>query len=154
MVPSTHGRKKGDTEMMPYYVYEDGERKLATDENGNLKLKRSITYNPKIKTKLVGVLSGCLIKAKDPYFSKIYYDMRFRYDNSAYHKDKSALVKNRMAIRYMVKEFLRALWIEWRTLEGLPVDDPYAVAKLGHPKHVYDYRHYIETKVNAEKLKA
>ena len=154
VVTCTHGRNKGDTEMLPYYVYENGEKVLATDDDGNIKLKRSITYNPKVKTKLVGVLSGCLIKAKDPYFTKIYYDMRFRYDNSEYHKDKSAVVKNKMAIRYMIKEFLRAMWIEWRTLEGLPVDDPYEVAKLGHEKHVYDYRQYISSKVNADKLRA
>jgi hypothetical protein len=36
------------------------------------------------------------------------------------------------ACREMVKEFLRHLWVKWRTMEGLPVSKPYAVQILGH----------------------
>ncbi len=43
-------------------------------------------------------------------------------------------IKN-AAIRYMVKQFLADLWAKWRTLEGLPVTEPYAVAKLGMRPH-------------------
>ena len=109
----------GDTEMVPYYVIgADGEKVLALDEDGKPKLKRSITYNPKLKTKLMGVLTGCLLKAKDPVYSSIYYDQRIRLDNSTYHKNKSAAQKNMMAQRYMIKEFLRDMWKTWRELEG------------------------------------
>lgn len=139
VVVSCHGRRMGDTEMQNYYVIEDGERVLAIDkETGEPLLKRGITYNPKLKTKLMGVLTGCLLKAKDPVYSKIYYDQRQRLDNSTYHKDKSDGQKNMMAQRYMVKEFLRAMWITWRQLEGLEVDEPYEVAKLGHKPHKYN----------------
>lgn len=124
VVVSEHGRSKRDTEMFDY-----------TKADGTIGQKRGITYNPIVKTKLLGVLSGCLLKAKDPVYSKIYYDYRARLDKSAYHKDKSDSQKNRMALRYMIKQFLRNLWTTWRDLEGLPVDNPYEVEKLGNTPH-------------------
>ncbi|MBO5390086.1 MAG: hypothetical protein J6A59_18490 [Lachnospiraceae bacterium] len=139
VMASCHGRRKGDTEMQTYYIInDDGDKVLAVDKDGKPLLKNGITYNPKLKTKLMGVLTGCLLKAKDPTYSKIYYDLRMRYDNSPYYKDTSDAHKNMMAQRYMVKEFLRAMWITWRRLEGLEVDEPYEVAKLGNRPHKYN----------------
>lgn len=124
---SQHGRRKGDTEMFEY-----------TDKDGKQSTKRGITYNPILKTKLMGVLTGCLLKAKDPTYSAIYYDYRSRLDNSVEHKDKTAGHKSMMAQRYMIKQFLRNLWTTWRTLEGLEVNYPYEVAKLGNKPHKYN----------------
>lgn len=124
---SEHGRRKGDTDMFEY-----------TDKNGEKAWKRGITYNPVVKTKLMGVLSGCLLKAKDPTYSVIYYDYKNRLDNSSKYKDASAGHKNMMAQRYMIKQFLRNLWTTWRNLEGLPVDNPYEVEKLGNLPHKYN----------------
>ena len=39
-----------------------------------------------------------------------------------------------MAQRYAVKHFYQDLWLAWRTLEGLPVSEPYVIAVLGHEK--------------------
>ena len=58
--------------------------------------------------------------------------------------DKTAAQKNAMAQRYMIKEFVREMWKAWRTLEGLEVDEPYEVAKLGHTPH--NYREPIKAK--------
>lgn len=127
VVFSEHGRRMGDTEMVEYI-----------DKNGEVQLKRGITYNPVIKTKLMGVLTGCLLKAKDPTYSTIYYDYRKRLDSSAYHKNHSDGRKNMMAQRYMIKQFLRNLWTTWRELEGLEVNYPYEVEKLGHKPHKYN----------------
>ena len=127
VVVSEHGRRKGDTEMFEY-----------VDKDGNKSMKRGITYNPVVKTKLMGVLTGCLLKAKDPTYSSIYYDYRKRLDESSYHKNYSDGRKNMMAQRYMIKQFLRNLWTTWRKLEGLPVDLPYEVAKLGNAPHKYN----------------
>lgn len=124
VVVSEHGRRKGDTEMYEYI-----------DRNGNTAVKRGLTYNPVIKAKLMGVLTGCLLKAKDPVYSKIYYDYRARLDKTLAHKDVSDGRKHMMAQRYMIKQFLRNLWTTWRDLEGLPVDEPYEVAKLGNKPH-------------------
>lgn len=38
------------------------------------------------------------------------------------------------AMRKMVKRFLADLWTTWRSLEGLPVTEPYAIAILHHNK--------------------
>lgn len=127
VVVSEHGRRMGDTEMFEY-----------TKADGTIGMKRGLTYNPVVKTKLMGVLSGCLLKAKDLTYSAIYYDYRARLDKIAYHKVKSDAQKNRMALRYMIKQFLRNLWTTWRNLEGLPVDNPYEVEKLGNKPHKYN----------------
>ena len=39
---------------------------------------------------------------------------------------------NNMALRRTVKLFLSHLWAIWRELEGLPVTEPFAKARLGH----------------------
>lgn len=124
---SEHGRRMGDTEMFEYI-----------DKNGNKALKRGITYNPVLKTKLMGVLSGCLLKAKDPIYSTIYYDYRRRLDGGQRYKGYTDGRKNMMAMRYMIKQFLRNLWVTWRTLEGLEVTFPYEVSKLGNKPHKYN----------------
>ena len=41
------------------------------------------------------------------------------------------------AQRYMVKVYLSHVWAVWRELEGLPVHDPYPVAKMDGHKHVH-----------------
>jgi len=127
VVASLHGRRMADTEMFEY-----------TDKDGKVKLKRGITYNPIIKTKLMGVLTGCLLKAKDPTYSTVYYDYRVRMDNDKFKKNYPDGKKNMMAQRYMIKQFLRNLWTTWRQLEGLEVDEPYEVAKLGQKPHKYN----------------
>lgn len=119
-----HGRRKGDTEMFEY-----------VDKDGKRAMKRGLTYNPVLKTKLMGVLTGCLLKAKDPTYSNIYYDYKRRLDENVRTKDLTAGHKNMMAQRYMIKQFLRNMWVTWRELEGLEVDEPYEVAKLGHKPH-------------------
>lgn len=126
-----HGRRKGDCEWYDY-----------VDKNGEMKKKRGITYNPTLKSKLLGVLSGCILKAKDEHYAPIYYDYRSRLDNSAWHLTNGTTdaAKHKMAIRYMIIQFLRDLWISWRQLEGLEVDAPYEVAKLGHKPHKYNER--------------
>lgn len=124
VVASEHGRRKGDTEMFEF-----------VDKDGVKKMKRGITYNPVVKTKLMGVLTGCLLKAKDPVYSKIYYDYRARLDKSPKHKDYTSGHKNMMAQHYMIKQFLRNLYKAWRELEGLPVYEPYEVGVLGIKPH-------------------
>lgn len=123
----THGRKMGDTEDYEYI-----------DKNGNKAIKKGLTYNPKLKSKLIGVLASGIIKAKDPVYTKIYYDYKLRLENHPKHKDKSAAHRNNMALRYMIQKFLSNLWVYWRTLEGLEVTESYEVAKLGMRPHGFN----------------
>lgn len=39
---------------------------------------------------------------------------------------------DRMAFRKMMKLFLSHLWLKWREAEGLPISQPYVIAKGGH----------------------
>jgi hypothetical protein len=139
VVVSQHGRRKGDTEMVEY-----------TDADGNVQLKRSITYNPIVKTKLMGVLTGCMLKAggkivtdengkviedKRSEYRRIYDDYRARLDMSSKHKDYTTAHKSMMAQHYMIKQFLRRLYEEWRAEEGLVVYPPYEEAVLKNKPH-------------------
>lgn len=123
----THGRKMGDTEEYEYI-----------DKNGNKAIKKGLTYNPKLKSKLIGVLAPGIIKAKDPEYCKIYYDYKLRLENHPKHREKSAAHRNNMALRYMIQKFLSNLWAYWRELEGLEVTLPYEVEKLGMRPHGYN----------------
>ena len=105
------------------------EERNYIDKDGKEQMKKSLTYNPFLKTKLVGVLGSAFLRAKDSYYGKVYYDYKNRLDNR--DEDFSPIVKHRMATRYAVKMFLRDMWVVWRELEGLEVTEPYEVAKAG-----------------------
>jgi hypothetical protein len=105
------------------------------DKHGDEKEKASLGYNPFLKTKLIGVLGTNLIRANGYYYD-IFKGYRARLEQRPdLEGDKKKIVRYRMAMRYMVKMFIRDLWVEWRTVEGLPVSEPYEVAKLGMRPH-------------------
>jgi len=123
------------------------------DKRGQLKTRMSVTYDPWVKTKLMGVLAGSFIRLDAPW-RQVYdgYKHRLvtdpgrvkvelaewkrRHDRG---EDVSMLWPpgrvEKAAKRYMIKQFLMELWVMWRQLEGLPVTDPYAVAVLGQRPH-------------------
>lgn len=103
--------------------------------NGQIKTKKSITFNPFLKTKMIGILAPSFLKSKNEKYSTIYYNYKTRYENHPKHKDKSKKHRHNMAIRKMISIFLIDLHVAWRTLEGLEVSVPYHEAKLGL-KHV------------------
>jgi hypothetical protein len=124
-----------------------------TDRNGDEKERNGLTYEPFLKTKLMGVLSGSFLRTASPW-RRVYDDYKHRLmTDPAREKVTVAQWKRRRKAgedvarlwapgrvdfaskRYMVKMFLQELWIRWRTLEGLPVSDPYSVAKQGRPPH-------------------
>lgn len=104
-----------------------------TDKDGKEATKKGITFNPFLKTKLVGVLGSCFLRT-DGQYRKVYDDYKHRIENHEKHKDKSKGHRHNMAIRYMMKIFLQDLWLAWRELEGMEVTAPYHEAVLGH-KH-------------------
>lgn len=115
------GRSRKRHHLMP---------KSYTNRNGDIVETVGISFNPFLKTKLVGVMGGCFIKSKNSY-SDIYYNYKFRLENMPIHKDKTKAHRHNMAMRYMVKQFLFDLYKAWRELEELPVRDSYAEGKLG-----------------------
>lgn len=139
-IPKYHGegRSKRHIEMVNYI-----------DKNGNTCQKRSITYNPELKTKLLGVLGSNFIKqGKKSKYEQIYRDMRARlaqrpdlkaeYDADGNEIDRNKGRRHYMANRYMVKMFVRDMWVAWRTVEELPISAPYEVDKLGRKPHKYN----------------
>lgn len=95
-------------------------------------------YNDFLKTKLLGVLADCFIKSRSPY-ADYYYNYVQRLSNSEREfeegrkwKDESKAHIARAAKRYMIKMFLKDLYVEWRTLEGLSVRPSYQEEYLGH----------------------
>lgn len=107
------------------------------DKNGKKKTKKGITYNPFLKSKLLGVLAGSFLRAgkKNNPYSKIYYDYKNRMENHKTYKNVAPAHRHAMASRYCIKMFLIDLYKCWRMLEGLPVYNPYAEAKLGMKHH-------------------
>lgn len=145
------------------------------DKDGKEQTKMGLGYNPNLKTKLIGVLAPCILKsglrvAKDddnkpildengkkqytvssPYV-ECYLGYRNRLNNRADTKDYTELHKYNMSVRYMIKQFLRDMWVTWRALEGYEVTEPYEVAKLGNKPHKYNEYHErmaVETKHTA-----
>jgi hypothetical protein len=93
--------------------------------------RNSITFNPFLKTKLIGVLGSSFLRAGDNKYSQIYRDYKNRLQNRPDLSEESKARRHNMATRYMIKQFLCDLYNAWRPLEGLPVAPPYAEAKLG-----------------------
>lgn len=106
-------------------------------------------FNQWLRTKLIGVLAGGMVKAQNGekgknYAIDFYYPYKHRLEqseNEVMHlgkmtawKDVSKGHRDSAAKRYMIKMFLKDLYVAWRTLEGLPVREPYQEQYLGH-KH-------------------
>lgn len=105
------------------------------DSEGNSATRKGITFNPFLKTKLIGVLGASFLKQSEGEYRQIYLDYKNRLENHPKHIEKSKGHRHNMAVRYMVKIFLINLHRVWRELEGLTVTVPYHEAKLGL-KHV------------------
>lgn len=101
------------------------------DKKGNEKERLSITFNPFLKSKLLGVLGPSFLKTQNVPYSDIYYAYKNRLLHHEKYKDVSLGHRHNMAIRYMIKMFIKDLYLNWRELEGLPISKPYAEAKLG-----------------------
>ena len=124
------------------------------NKDGKPATRMSVTYNPWLKTKLVGVLASSFLRSGSSWRS-CFDDYKHRINSDPartkvtlvewkrMHKEGSHDMRNlwapgrikNAANRYMIKMFLADFWVNWRTLEGLPVTEPYHVAKLGHPPH-------------------
>lgn len=97
-------------------------------------------YNQFLRAKLIGVLGSSFLKSNSPY-RKFYDDMKHRLESADWGTEsKNPVNKNRKkaghqhkaAMRYMVKMFLKDLYVAWRTIEELPVRAPYQEEYLGH----------------------
>ena len=103
-----------------------------TDRNGDEKTRKSLTYNPFVRSKVLGVLGTCFLRAKDsPY--KVYYDnYKNRINTNHKYDNLTKAHKHRMAIRYMVQRFIKDLYVAGRTAGGFVVSPEYHEVYHGH----------------------
>ena len=130
---------------------------VINGKSERLKAGEKIHYNPKCKI-LAWKVGQSFVKVGKAY--------RGLYDNKvAFYKAKGGCggeheregeegkrVKkpcvetghiHNMAIRAVVKIFLQHVWCSWREIEGLPVTEPYPIAKLGHTTY-YRWQDFLE----------
>lgn len=100
-----------------------------TAADGEVKTRKSITFNAFLKTKLIGVLATSLLRCGNKHYGGIYADYKHRLESK--WPDTSKGHRHNAALRYMVKMFLVDLHVAWRELERLPVTTPYSEGKLG-----------------------
>ncbi len=131
------------------------------DKNGKEQTKLGLSYNPFLKQKLMGGLAPSFLRAyalhagKPGQYGEIYYNYRNRQVNArelkildrvrngagreqAEKEAKKELSDGHIrmrSLRYMIKMYLQDLYPVWRAMENLPVNPPYAEAKLGKSPH-------------------
>ena len=121
--PDGRGRTKQKTHLV---------KRTYKTAKGEIAERDSVTYNPFLKTKLMGVLAPAFLKANSPY--REHYD-RYKHRQESLPEDvrpKTKLHIHNRSMRYMVKMFLIDFYVASRTLHGLPVSLTYHEGKLGH----------------------
>lgn len=109
-------------------------------------------FNQRLRTALVGIMADNFIKQQNSYAIAVYYPYKARLEQESHYiwgvtdyrgspiyaetdqiwKEVSKGHRDRAAKRYMVKMFLKDLYMTWRVLEGLPVRLSYQEEYLGH----------------------
>ena len=132
------------------FIHEANSKKYTEeyeyiDKEGNLQTKKGITYNPQLKTILLGVTAGNIFKRcihKHPKTKELlsvegyavqYMDYKNRKKQE--HPEWSDAHIHNVAKRWMMRNFVRDLWVAWRKIEGLPVTIPYEQEYLGKAPH-------------------
>jgi hypothetical protein len=123
-------------------VKKDGEIITTEDmiRGDRLTVGYLAPFNQWLRTKMCGVLAGSFIKCQSPYALIYYYPYKARLEqeqntiNGSDKKwcDEKAGHRDKAAKRYMIKMFLKDLYVAWRIMEGLEVRKPYQEEYLGH----------------------
>ena len=115
-----------------------------------LKKGQEHNYNHRFRSTLFAIaVNGFIMHKKDSKYGQLYEEFK-RVDREKHPEKVDSGKKSKegkviynytdmhihmRAIRKMMKVFLKDLWIVWRTLENLPVSDPYEVEFLNHDAH-------------------
>lgn len=138
VVPAKKAHYKG-MEIVKEYENKKGEKEciVLTDEmiRGDKLTPGFVSpFNKQLRTSMCGVLADSFIKSKAHYALEYYYPYKARLEQEKGWKDVKPGHRDRAAKRYMIKMFLKDLYVVWRELEGLPVRPSYQEEYLGH-KH-------------------
>jgi hypothetical protein len=108
-----------------------------------------LPYNKNLRTRLFVMGTG-FIKAQNSYALEFYYPYKRRLEQSQQMtkevkkggkvidimwKEATPGHRNQAAIRYMIKMFIKDLYVAWRDIEGLEIREPYNVEYLGNDRH-------------------
>ncbi len=96
-----------------------------------------LPYNKYLKMTVCGKISGQLLMAENPKYTKIYKDAKNFYSTNPKWKDESKNHIHRAALRKMCKQFLADYYAFVRPLYGLETRVPYAEEKMGIKHHFY-----------------
>lgn len=88
-----------------------------------------LPYNAWLRSKLIGVMGPCLLKANSP-MRKFYDDYKHRKQSAGWGMSDGH--RHNAAVRYMVKMVLLEVWKLWRGHLGLEIRPPYQEQYLGH----------------------
>lgn len=101
-------------------------------KDGSKATRKSITYNPFLKTKL-HVLAGSMLRVGGgtSKYKVVYDGYKHRLQNRPDWTGNSKGHVHSAAIRYMIKIFLADLYAAWKAAENLPAHLPFHEAKLG-----------------------
>jgi hypothetical protein len=131
-----------------------------TDKEGKEQTKLSVTYNPFLKSRLLGVMGTSLMRSGKSPYRKDYDRYKFSVTTDpraikctepqkqtqlkeiADPEERARVAKtlwppgriHRASIRFMVKCFIQDFWEQWRKSEGLPTPLNYHESKRGR-KH-------------------
>ena len=113
------------------YAVIDGERERP-------KAGETLHYNARLKS-IVFLIVDQFIRQQTTGYVEIYYAEKERQrklhpmpENGKYSDGHI----HAMAMRKTGKIFLQHLWLMWREAEGLPTNEPYAIAVLGHSDYI------------------
>lgn len=91
--------------------------------SGEVTKAKGLSYNPFVKTKMLGVLATGFLRKPGCHYEQVYRDYRARIEQREDLEGATAR-KHRMALRYCAKMSLRDMWAVWRKLEGYEVGIP------------------------------
>jgi len=95
------------------------------------------SHNPYVKAKLVSILGKSLLQDKSQW-NKVFNDYKSRAEAKKEKTFKSRSHLHNMALRYTIKEFLKAFHLAWRRAEGLP--EPEVFQKVQTPEEMEQKR--------------
>lgn len=136
-IMSLNDAKKSGFPIVKRYKNKKNENEaiVETDEliRGDKLTKGYVSpFNKDLRTIMCGVLADSFIKAQSFYALEFYYPYKRRLENEPGWKDEIKGHRDRAAKRYMIKQFLKDLYANWRELEGLEVRRPYQEEYLDH----------------------
>jgi hypothetical protein len=115
-----------------------------TTKDGKIDEKMGLSYNPRMKTWVVGIMPDVLIQL-NKHYNKLYHDHKNYLINDKRRYPNEDMTQpclladghiTKRAKRYIAKIFLLNFFIAWKTIEGLPIiRRGYHEEKLGKTPH-------------------